>query len=113
MAFELATRDAFKFGLAKAQPVLLEPIMRVTVTTPEEHVGAVIGDLQSRRGVILATEAAGIQLEVTANVPLANMFAYVNTLRSLSRGRASFTMVFGRYNAVPAGIEDQLLSQAS
>ncbi|MEO1204691.1 MAG: elongation factor G [Pseudomonadota bacterium] len=113
LAFELATRDAFKLGAAQAQPALLEPIMRVTITTPEEHVGAVIGDLQSRRGVILATNATRVRIEVTADVPLANMFAYVNTLRSVTRGRASFTMVFDHYGAVPAGIETELLSQAS
>ncbi|MEQ8825432.1 MAG: elongation factor G [Filomicrobium sp.] len=112
MAFEVAARDAAKLGLSQAKPVLLEPLMHVTVTTPEEHLGAVIGDLQSRRGVVLATNIVASAHEVTANVPLADMFNYVNTVRSLSHGRASFSMRFGHYAQVPAGIAAEVLASA-
>ncbi|MFY0611422.1 MAG: elongation factor G [Hyphomicrobiaceae bacterium] len=110
MAFELATRDAAKLGLTQAEPVLLEPVMEVTVTTPEDHLGAVIGDLQSRRGTVLATDIAANAHEVSAHVPLANMFNYVNAVRSLSHGRAVFTMRFGHYGRVPASVADTVLS---
>lgn len=111
-AFELAARDAFKRGMETAGAVLLEPIMRVTVTTPEAHVGSIIGDLQSRRGDVVATDVAGNRNVVQADVPLANLFAYVSTLRSLSHGRASVSMAFVRYARVPGSLQDQVLAAA-
>jgi elongation factor G len=104
LAFELATREAFKTGFAQTEPILLEPSMRVVVTTPEAYVGAVIGDLQSRRGQVLATEPAGRSHEIVAEVPLGEMFNYVSSLRSLSQGRASFSMKLARYAPMPRAL---------
>jgi elongation factor G len=112
LAFELATQEAFKIGFGNAAPVLLEPVMRVEITTPGDYLGTVIGDLQSRRGSILASDMAAGAHEVIANVPLANMFNYVNTLRSLSQGRASFTMQFGHYAPMPKALEAKVLEMA-
>jgi len=104
LAFENATREAFKIGFAQAEPILLEPLMRVIVATPGDYLGGVIGDLQSRRGQLLAADAVGRGHEVIAEVPLAEMFNYVSALRSLSQGRASFTMAFARYAPMPQGL---------
>jgi elongation factor G len=104
LAFENATREAFKIGFAQAEPILLEPLMRVIVATPGGYLGGVIGDLQSRRGLLLAADAVGRGHEVIAEVPLAEMFNYVSALRSLSQGRASFTMAFARYAPMPQGL---------
>ena len=112
MAFELAAHEAFKIGFAKADPVLLEPVMLVTVTTPGEYLGGVIGDLQSRRGVVVASDMKAAAHEVLAHVPLANMFSYVNALRSLSQGRASFTMRLARYAPVPKALQEQAIKNA-
>jgi elongation factor G len=101
IAFEIASRQAFREGLEKAGAVLLEPIMKVEVVTPEEFTGSVIGDLNSRRGQIQGQDMRGNANVVNAFVPLANMFGYVNTLRSFSQGRASFTMQFSHYDEVP------------
>jgi elongation factor G len=109
MAFDLATRDAFKIGFAKADPVLLEPIMRVVVTTPGDSLGSVIGDLQCRRGSVLALDTKAWAHEIVATVPLANMFNYVNAVRSLSQGRANFTMQFERYAPMPKALQEKLL----
>lgn len=103
LAFEIATREAFRIGFERTDPVLLEPLMRVVVTTPGDYLGAIIGDLQARRGRLLGTEMAGHGHEVAADVPLAELFSYVGTLRYLSQGRASFTMAFDRYARVPEG----------
>ncbi|WP_336294843.1 elongation factor G [Bartonella sp. CB169] len=102
LAFEIAARAAFRDGAKKAGAQLLEPIMKVEVVTPEDYVGDVIGDLNSRRGQISGTEARGIATVVNAMVPLANMFGYVNTLRSMSQGRAQYTMQFDHYEPVPS-----------
>lgn len=102
LAFEAAAREAFRIGFARTEPVLLEPVMRVVVTTPGEALGGVIGDLQSRRGQLRATGIAGQVHEVIAEVPLGEMFNYVGSLRSLSQGRASFTMTFERHAPMPA-----------
>jgi elongation factor G len=107
MAFEAATREAFKLGFAEGRPVLLEPMMRVTVTTPSDYLGGVIGDLQSRRGQVLATELLTSGAEIVATVPLANMFNYVNTLRSQTQGRATFTMLFDHYAQLPVALQGQ------
>ena len=104
IAFEIASRAAFREGLQKAGAVLLEPIMKVEVVTPEEYLGSVIGDLNSRRGQIAGTDTRGNAQLVNAMVPLANMFGYVNTLRSFSQGRASYTMQFDHYEEVPSNV---------
>lgn len=108
MAFEIAARSAFKEGMAKAGPQLLEPLMKVEVVTPEDYMGDIIGDLNSRRGQVSSMEDRGVAKVITAAVPLANMFGYINTLRSLSSGRAQFTMVFDRYEAVPNAIAEEV-----
>ena len=104
MAFEIAAKAAFKEGMQQAGPQLLEPMMKVEVVTPEEYMGDIIGDLNSRRGQVSSMEDRGNAKVVTAMVPLANMFGYINPLRSMSSGRAQFSMVFDRYEAVPAQI---------
>ncbi|WP_455476639.1 elongation factor G [Bartonella sp. B41] len=104
LAFEIAARAAFRDGAKKAGAQLLEPIMKVEVVTPEDYVGDVIGDLNSRRGQISGTEVRGIATVVNAMVPLANMFGYVNTLRSMSQGRAQYTMQFDHYEPVPSAV---------
>ncbi len=104
LAFEIASRAAFKEGIQKAGPVLLEPIMKVEVVTPEAHMGDVIGDLNSRRGQIMGMDQRGNASVVNAMVPLATMFGYVNRLRSMTQGRALFTMEFDHYEQVPQNI---------
>ena len=108
LAFEIASRAAFKEGVAKAGPQLLEPVMRVEVVTPEEYMGDIIGDLNSRRGQITGMEPRGNGQVVSAMVPLATMFGYVNTLRSLSQGRAQFTMHFDHYDPVPQMVAEEI-----
>jgi elongation factor G len=108
LAFEIAGRAGFKEAVEKAAPRILEPIMRVEVVTPEEYVGDVIGDLNSRRGQIRGTEARGIAQVVDAMVPLANMFGYVNSLRSMSQGRAQYTMTFDHYEQVPQAVANEV-----
>jgi elongation factor G len=108
LAFEIASRAAFREGAQKAGAQLLEPIMKVEVVTPEDYVGDVIGDLNSRRGQISGTEARGIATVVNANVPLASMFGYVNNLRSMSQGRAQYTMQFDHYEPVPAAVAAEI-----
>ena len=108
MAFETAARAAFREGVAKAGPQLLEPVMKVEVVTPEEHMGDVIGDLNSRRGQIQGMEPRGNAQVVRAKVPLATMFGYVNDLRSMSQGRATYTMHFDCYEAVPQMVSEEL-----
>jgi elongation factor G len=113
LAFELATRDAFKAAFAAGRPQLLEPVMRVLVTTPGDCLGAVIGDLQSRRGVITGSSMHANVHEVSALVPLANMVSYVNTVRSLSQGRATFTMQLGHYAALPQALQAKVVAQCA
>jgi elongation factor G len=108
MAFEIAAKAAFKEGMKAAGPQLLEPMMKVEVVTPEEYMGDIIGDLNSRRGQVSSMEDRGNAKVVTALVPLANMFGYINPLRSMSSGRAQFSMVFDRYEAVPAQIAEEV-----
>ncbi len=103
LAFEIASRAAMREALQKGGSVLLEPIMKVEVVTPEEYTGSVIGDLNSRRGQIQGQDMRGNAVVINAMVPLANMFGYVNQLRSFSQGRANFTMQFDHYEQVPAG----------
>tara|TARA_A100001037_G_C15013607_1_gene572892 strand:- start:36 stop:1091 length:1056 start_codon:yes stop_codon:yes gene_type:complete len=108
MAFEIASRAAFREGVEKAGPKLLEPIMRVEVVTPEEYMGDIIGDLNSRRGNVSGMDQRGNARVVNAMAPLANMFGYVNNLRSMSQGRAQFTMHFDHYEQVPQGVADEV-----
>ena len=108
LAFEIASRAAFREGAQKAGPKLLEPIMKVEVVSPEDYVGGVIGDLTSRRGQILGQEMRGNATVINSMVPLANMFGYVNTLRSMSQGRAQFTMQFDHYAQVPQNVAEEV-----
>jgi elongation factor G len=111
MAFEIAGRAAFREGCQKAGLQLLEPIMAVEISTPEEYMGDIIGDLNSRRGQIEGTESRGPATIVKGAVPLANMFGYVNNLRSMSQGRAQFTMQFSHYAPVPQAVSDEVISK--
>jgi elongation factor G len=108
LAFDIAARAAFKEGVMKAGPKLLEPIMRVEVVTPDEYMGDVIGDLNSRRGQVTGMDQRGNARVIDAMVPLANMFGYVNTLRSMSQGRAQYTMHFDHYEQVPQAVADEV-----
>ena len=108
MAFEIATRAAFREGIAKAGPKLLEPMMRVEVVTPEEYLGDIIGDLNSRRGQVTGMDQRSNARVITALVPLAKMFGYVNTLRSMSQGRAQYSMHFDKYAEVPQQISEEV-----
>ena len=108
MAFEIASRAAFREAMDKAGAKLLEPVMAVEVVTPEEYMGDIIGDLNSRRGQVSSMDQRGIARVVTAMVPLANMFGYVNTLRSLSQGRAQYSMQFDHYEQVPQAVADEV-----
>lgn len=111
LAFEIAARAAFKEGLAKAQCKLLEPIMKVEVVTPDDYMGDCIGDLNSRRGQIQGMNARGNAQVIDAMVPLANMFGYVNTLRSMTQGRAAYSMTFDHYAAVPQAVADEVVAK--
>ena len=111
LAFEIAARMCMREGLKKAGAKLLEPIMKVEVITPEEYTGGIIGDLTSRRGQVSGQETRGNAIAIDANVPLANMFGYINTLRSMSSGRAQFTMQFSHYDPVPQNISDEIQSK--
>ncbi len=111
MCFEIAARAAFREGMRQADAKILEPIMKVEVVTPEEYMGDIIGDLNSRRGMINGMDQRGNARVVDAFVPLANMFGYVNTLRSLSQGRAQFTMQFDHYAEVPRDIAETIKSK--
>jgi len=113
MAFKIAGSMAFKEGFAKARPVLLEPIMKVEVITPEEYSGDVIGDLNRRRGHIQGMEDGPSGKVITAEVPLAEMFGYATTVRSMSQGRATFSMEFAKYLEVPNNVAEAVLKKAS
>ncbi len=113
LAFEIAARAAFREGMPKGQPKLLEPVMKVEVITPEDYMGDIIGDLNSRRGQILGMEPRGNAQVINAFVPLASMFGYVNNLRSLSQGRAQYTMLFDHYEQVPQQVADEIKKKAA
>ena len=108
MAFEIASRAAFREAAEKAKPQLLEPMMQVEVVTPAEYLGDIIGDLNSRRGNVSGMDQRGNARVINATVPLATMFGYVNTLRSMSQGRAQFTMHFDHYEAVPNQVSEEI-----
>jgi len=111
LAFEIASRAAFRDAMKKANPKLLEPVMKVEVVTAEEYMGDIIGDLNSRRGQIEKMEDRGNAKVISSTVPLANMFGYVNNLRSMSQGRASYTMLFSHYEVVPSNVEEEIKSK--
>jgi elongation factor G len=111
MAFKIAGSMAFKEGAKKAQITLLEPIMSVEVVTPEEYMGDVIGDLNSRRGKIQSMEKRGNSQVIKAMVPLSEMFGYATDLRSKTQGRATYTMQFSHYEDVPKGIMDSIVAK--
>ena len=113
LAFEIAARAAFREGISKAEPKLLEPVMKVEVVTPEENMGDIIGDLNSRRGQILGMEPRGNAQVINAHVPLANMFGYVNTLRSMSQGRAQYSMHFDHYEQVPNNVAEEIKAKVA
>jgi elongation factor G len=110
IAFEIAARACFREGIRRAQPILLEPVMKVEVVTPENHLGDVIGDLNRRRGVILGQIDRGTNLAVEAHVPLSEMFGYIGQLRSMTSGRATFTMEFDHYEPVPRNVADEIIN---
>jgi len=111
MAFEIAAKTAFKEGMQKSGAQLLEPMMKVEVVTPEEYMGDIIGDLNSRRGMVQGMEDRGNAKVITAMVPLANMFGYINNLRSMSQGRANYTMQFDHYEPVPAAVAAEVKAE--
>jgi elongation factor G len=111
MAFKIAGSIAFKEGARKASPVLLEPIMEVEVTTPEEFMGDVIGDLNKRRGRVQGMEARGNAQVIRALVPLAEMFGYATDLRSMTQGRATYIMKFSHYEEVPPNVAEQIIGE--
>ncbi|WP_428375043.1 elongation factor G [Lichenicoccus sp.] len=113
LAFEIAAKACFREGMKKASPVILEPIMDVEVTTPQDHVGDVVGDLNRRRGMIQNQESSGSTILVRAQVPLKEMFGYISHLRSMTKGRASFTMQFHHYDPVPRNIADEIMSKSA
>jgi elongation factor G len=113
LAFEIASRACFREASREAGAQLLEPMMKVEVVTPEDYVGDVIGDLNSRRGQIQGQESRGVAVVISANVPLANMFKYVDNLRSMSQGRAQYTMTFDHYAPVPSNVAQEIQAKYS
>jgi elongation factor G len=111
MAFKIAGSMGFKAGAAKAAPVLLEPVMAVEVVVPEEYMGDVMGDLSSRRGRVMGMDTRGGAQVINANVPLASMFGYATELRSMTQGRATYTMVFDHYEQVPKAISEEIIAR--
>ena len=112
MAFKIAGSMGFKEGFRRAKPVLLEPIMKVEVVTPSEFQGAVVGDLNSRRGKILSMEARGNAQVIRSNVPLGQMFGYATDVRSMTQGRATYTMQFARYEEVPRNLAEEIMAKS-
>ena len=113
IAFKIAGSMAFQDACKKAQPVLLEPIMAVEVVTPEEYMGDVIGDITSRRGRIQHMEARGNAQVITCKVPLSEMFGYATDLRSLTQGRANYTMQFAAYEQAPKNVSEEVVAKAA
>ena len=113
LAFEIAAKACFREGMKKASPIILEPIMDVEITTPQDHVGDVVGDLNRRRGQIQNQESSGSTVIVRAQVPLKEMFGYISHLRSMTKGRASFTMQFHHYDPVPRNIADEIMAKSA
>ena len=112
IAFELAAKGAFRQSMPKAGPQLIEPIMKVDVFTPDDHVGDVIGDLNRRRGMIKDQEAGTTGVRVKADVPLAEMFGYIGSLRTMTSGRGQFSMEFSHYLSCPASVATTVIEEA-
>lgn len=113
LAFEIAAKACFREGMKRASPIILEPVMDVEITTPQDHVGDVVGDLNRRRGVIQSQESSGSTVIVRAHVPLKEMFGYISQLRGMTKGRASFTMQFHHYDPVPRNIADEIMAKSA
>jgi elongation factor G len=113
LAFKIAGSIGFKEAVRRGKPVLLEPVMDVEVVTPEEYMGAIVGDLNSRRGRIVSMEARGSSQVIRANVPLGQMFGYATEMRSMTQGRATYTMQFARYEEVPAAIAEEIVAKVA
>ena len=113
LAFEIAAKACFRDGMKNASPIILEPIMDVEITTPQDHVGDVVGDLNRRRGMIQNQESSGSTVIVRAHVPLKEMFGYISHLRSMTKGRASFTMQFHHYDPVPRNVADEIMKKSA
>ena len=111
MAFKIAASMALREAVLSANPALLEPVMTVEVVTPEDYMGDIIGDLNSRRGNVSGMDQRGNARVINAMVPLANMFGYVNTLRSMSQGRSQYTMHFDHYERVPQAVADEVTAK--
>ena len=111
MAFKIAGSMGFKAGAAQANPVLLEPVMKVEIVTPEDYLGAVTGDLNRRRGILQGTEESPAGKIIRAEVPLSEMFGYATDLRSATQGRATYTMEFAKYNQVPPNIAEGIITK--
>ncbi len=111
VAFELATKAAYRQSVPKAVPQLLEPVMKVDVYLPEEHVGDVIGDLNRRRGMIKSQEVGATQARVSAECPLSEMFGYIGDLRTMTSGRGQFSMEFSHYAPCPKNVADEIISE--
>ena len=113
LAFEIAAKACFRDGMKKAAPIILEPVMDVEITTPQDHVGDVVGDINRRRGMIQNQESSGSTVIVRAHVPLKEMFGYISDLRSMTKGRASFTMQFHHYDPVPRNIAEEIMAKSA
>jgi elongation factor G len=111
LAYRLASRQAMKQAVNKAQPILLEPIMKVEVETPSDYQGSVIGDLSSRRGVIYGSEVQGEETVILAGVPLSEMFGYATELRSMTAGKAQYSMEFEKYTSCPSFIQEKVMKE--
>ena len=111
IAFELAAKSGFRQSIPKAGPQLLEPVMKVDVFTPEDHVGDVIGDLNRRRGMIKSQDAGATGTRVKADVPLSEMFGYIGHLRTITSGRGQFSMEFSHYMACPRNVAEAVIEE--
>jgi elongation factor G len=111
IAYEIAAKAAYRQSIPKAGPQLMEPIMKVDVFTPEDHVGDVIGDLNRRRGMIKSQEAGPTGVRVKADAPLSEMFGYIGDLRTMTSGRGQFSMEFSHYAACPANVAEQVIKE--
>ena len=112
VAFEIAAKGAYRQSMPKANPQLIEPIMKVDVFTPEDHVGDVIGDLNRRRGMIKDQVAGATGVRIKGDVPLSEMFGYIGSLRTMTSGRGQFSMEFSHYNATPANVAEAVIEEA-
>ena len=112
MAFEAAAKGAYRTSVKKCSPQIMEPIMKVDVFTPDDHVGDVIGDLNRRRGMIKSQDPTATAVRIKADVPLSEMFGYIGSLRTMTSGRGQFSMEFSHYNPCPNNISEQVIADA-